>query len=69
MGVKLHPRTLMMKRAEIELEDFLLRWAGRHDLTWCEIARALTERTQRCLTLILRTERHPGDPNKKADEA
>ena len=36
---------------------------------WCEIARALTEQTQTCLMFILRAERHPEDPGKKADEA
>lgn len=55
--------------AEFELEEFLLTWAERHDLTWCEVARLLTELAQRCLAYMLRAERHPDDPNKKADEA
>jgi hypothetical protein len=58
----------MVKRAEVELSQFLLHWAERHGLTWCEMARALTEQTQVCLKYILRSERHPEDPNKKADE-
>ena len=34
MGVTLHPRTMKVNRAEIELEEFLLTWAEQHDLTW-----------------------------------
>ena len=66
--MELHRRTMMVKGAELELKWFLLHWAERHDLTWCEIARALTEQTQTCLTFILRAERHPEDPCMKADE-
>jgi hypothetical protein len=66
--MKLHPRTMMVKRAEVELSQFLLDWAERHELTSCEIARALTEQTRMCLKSILRAERHPEDPNKKADQ-
>ena len=44
--MKLHTRTMMVKGAEVELSQFLLDWAERHELTWCEMARALTEQTQ-----------------------
>lgn len=60
---------MVVKGAEVELKQFLLQWTERHDLTWSEIARALTEQTQMCLTFILRAERHPEDPGKKADQA
>jgi len=66
--MKLHPRTMIVKSAEVELSQFLLNWAERHGLTWCEMARALTEQIQMCLKYILRTERHPEDPNKKAGQ-
>jgi hypothetical protein len=66
--MKLHPRTMMVKRAEVELSQFLRQWAERHELTWCEMARALTEQIQMCLKYMLRAERHPEDLNKKADE-
>jgi hypothetical protein len=49
----LHPRAMKVKRAEIELSQFLLDWAEQHELTWCEMARALTEQTQVCLKHIL----------------
>ena len=58
----------MVKSAEVELTQFLRQWAERHELTWCEMARALTEQIQMCLKYMLRAERHPEDPNKKADE-
>ena len=65
--MKLHPRPMMVKRAEVELSQFLLQWAERHGLTGCEMVRALTEQIQMCLKYMLRAERHPEDPNKKAD--
>ena len=63
--MKLHPRTMTVKSAEVELTQFLRQWAERHELTWCEMARALTEQIQMCLKYMLRAERHPEDPNKK----
>ena len=66
--MKLHRRTMIVKSAEVELNLFLLQWAERYELTWCEMARALTEQIQMCLKCMLRAERHPEDPNKKADE-
>ena len=59
---------MIVKSAEVELNLFLLQWAERYELTWCEMARALTEQIQMCLKYILRTERHPEDPNKKAGQ-
>ena len=52
--MKLHPRTMTVKRAEVELSQFLLQWAERHELTWCEMARAFTEQIQMCLKYMLR---------------
>jgi hypothetical protein len=66
--MKLDPRAMMVKRAEVEFSQFLLQWAERHELTWCEMARALTEQIQMCLKYMLRAERHPEGPSKKADE-
>ena len=66
--MKLHPRTMTVTSAEVELTQFLRQWAARHELTWCEMARALTEQIQMCLKYMLRAERHPEDLNKKADE-
>ena len=66
--MRLHSRTMLVKSAEVELSQFLLQWAERNGLTWCEMARALTEQIQMCLKYMLRAERHPEDPNKKADE-
>jgi len=57
--MKLHPRPMMVKRAEVELSQFLLQWAERHGLTGCEMVRALTEQIQMCLKYMLRAERHP----------
>jgi hypothetical protein len=67
--MRLHPITMMVKSAEAEPREFLVHWIERHEVTWCEMARALTEQIHVYLKYILRAERHPEDPNKKADEA
>jgi hypothetical protein len=45
---------MLVKSAQVELSQFLLQWGERNGLTWCEVARALTQQTQVCLKHILR---------------
>lgn len=66
--MKLHPRFFIVKRADNELGMFVIDWAKRHDLTWTEIVRCLLNEASECTRYMLRSERHPDDQNKKADE-
>jgi hypothetical protein len=65
----LHPRTLPEQRARGDLARLLSEWIERHDLTYLEALRCLTAEQTSLLGYALRVERHPDDPDKKADEA
>lgn len=67
-GLRLHRRTMQVQQAEADLGMTLVRFQGEHDLTDIEMARALTGQLERLLKYALRRERHPDDPDRKADE-
>lgn len=67
--MKVHDRTMPVGilRAELALEVW--RWVEGKDITLVELAQALNEIQASVLKLSLRHERHPDDPDRKADEA
>ena len=65
----LHERTMHVQKKSNELHSLWLDWLEKADLTWVEAARCLHDLEGRCLTYVLREERHPDDTEKKADEA
>ena len=67
-GLKLHARTMLVQRASAELHTLILEFQERAGLTDIEMAVVLTERQQSVLKYALRAERHPDDPERKADE-
>ncbi len=67
-GLRLHPRTMLVQKADVELHGFLAEWQNRHGLTFGEVAVILADRQQNVLKYVLRAERHPEDPTRKADE-
>ena len=67
--MKLHPRTLPVQGAEASIGLALIDMQREHDLTDVEMLRALLSCIQHISTHLLRAERHPGDPDRKADEA
>jgi hypothetical protein len=66
--VKLHPRTLPVQRASADIRLTLIRLQGEHELTDIEMLRAVGEFQDTLLKTMLRAERHPDDPERKADE-
>lgn len=66
--LKLHPRFFVVRKAETELDECVSKIAREHDLTSIELLQILATRSQNELKYMLRAERHPGDPGKKADE-
>jgi len=66
---RLHPRTQVVRVAETAFGTALLKLVEKHDLTEIEVMRMLLSEAQRWSVYILRRERHPRNPNKKADEA
>jgi len=69
VSLKLHYRTMTVQRASVALHEATLKLADTYDLTWIELAMILGERQQAVLKYPLREERHPDNPDKKADEA
>ena len=67
-GLRLHARTMQVQAAEADLGMTLARFQREHELTDVEMARALTGQLDRVLKYVLRRERHPDDPDAKADE-
>lgn len=68
--MKLHPRTMPCQKAEIDLHGLLIDWLERNpDLTWAEAVRCLASIIANWSKYPVREERHPGEPDKKADES
>lgn len=67
--MRLHPRTLPVQGAEADLRIALNDFQEQRDLTDIEMLRALQSHEERITRRLLRAERHPDDPDRKADEA
>lgn len=68
-GLRLHPRTLPVQGAEARIKLALLELQQEHDLTDVEMLQILHLAQLSILKYMLRAERHPDDPDRKADEA
>jgi hypothetical protein len=66
--VKLHERTLPVQKASNEIRTELDRLQEEHDLSDIEMLRVLLDHQQNITKYMLRDERHPDDPERKADE-
>ena len=69
VGIRLHPRTRIVTRAEIQMGEAIDAIVEEHSLTITETFICLTRYMQLSLKYALRSERHPDDPDKKGDEA
>lgn len=69
MGIKLHPRMNIVAGAESELVKFMINLREKYQLTWGEEFKLLSERMGSTAKYLIRSERHPNDPDKKGDEA
>jgi hypothetical protein len=68
-GLRLHPRTMPVQSARAQLAGILIEWQTEHGLTNIEACTVLAEELRSLLKYPLRAERHPDDPDRKADEA
>lgn len=66
--MRLHRRTLLVQEAHAEAKSALLDIWKKHDLTWGEIVAFHAHEVQSAARYIIRTERHPDDPEKRGDE-
>jgi hypothetical protein len=68
-GLRLHPRTQKVSVAEAEFHVLVARFLDEHsDLTDIELAGIMLLAPAIPIKFALRAERHPEDPNRKADE-
>lgn len=67
--MRLHKRTIIVQRARNELAEFLLNLEEKHELTIGEILCLLSNEAAHFAVAQIREDRHPDDPDKKADEA
>ena len=68
-GLRLHPRTMAVQSASAQIHGDLLEVQQERGLTDAEMMTILAENVQRWAKFQLRAERHPDDPERKADEA
>lgn len=67
--MRIHPRTRIVERAELEIGDAVREAIEKHDLTFVETQQILATTQLRWLKYALRHERHPDNPEKGGDEA
>ncbi|WFC43215.1 hypothetical protein [Pseudoxanthomonas sp. SE1] len=63
-----HPRTQLVRLAQIDIERAVLEVAERNGLTYVETMQGLARAMESFSKHALRSERHPDDPDKGADE-
>jgi hypothetical protein len=68
-GLRLHKRTMPVQSATAELRLLLIKFQAEYDLTDIEMTGILVYAAADVNKYALRRERHPDDPDKKADEA
>lgn len=67
--LRVHERTQLVQRAGIEMSIACSEIWEKHDLTTAEYVHCLVQLPAGATKYLLREERHPDDPEKKADEA
>lgn len=67
--MRIHERTLKVQKAGFDLGEAVINVIRDHGLTATEAVRLLLGEAQRWTNEALRVERHPDDPERKADEA
>jgi hypothetical protein len=68
-AVRIHPRTPVVEKAELEIGEAVREVVKRHELTFIELQQILATTQLKWLKYALRHERHPDDPDKGGDEA
>jgi hypothetical protein len=67
--MRMHPRTRIVGRADIQIATAIDKAVSEHDLTCTELMQILASAQLRWLKYALREERHPDNPDKGGDEA
>jgi hypothetical protein len=67
--MQLHPRFRTVQKARNEIVGKILELEHTHELTDAEIIGILGDYLAEKAKYMIRSERHPDDPDKKGDEA
>ena len=69
MGLKLHPRVMLCQKHHADFLGVLCDFLKDRDITYTELLIVINEVTaNNVLKYMLREERHPDDPEKRAGE-
>ena len=69
MGLTLHPRAILYQKHRAEFNRLFCDFIKNRDITYTELLILLNESTSSMvLKYMLRSERHPEDTEKRADE-
>lgn len=67
--MKLHERTMIMQKHSADFNWVMIEFIKDRDISYTELLILLNEYARNSiLKYLLRQERHPDNPNKKADE-
>ena len=67
--MKLHKRFYVVEKASEEMKEAYRKIVKKYDLTYGEGQKIFAELLASDAKYVIREERHPGDPDKKGDEA
>jgi len=67
-GLRLHPRTMPVQKAEGHFKRYVYEFQVEYNVTDIEMLRILIDTQQSITKYMLRAERHPDNPDQKADE-
>jgi hypothetical protein len=66
--VRLHPRAALVRKASADLRMWLAGLQSERGLTDAELLSVPGDASTAAIRSLLRIERHPDDPSRKADE-
>lgn len=69
MSILIHQRSEIVTRAHTDLATAMVKIIEKRKLTHAEVTSILAQEILSWNKYAIRAERHPGDPDKKGDEA
>lgn len=69
ISMRIHWRTQIVLKAKSDMDVAVLKLVNKYGLTAVEVVTLLLQSAESWNVFALRQERHPKEPDKKADEA
>jgi len=67
--MSIHPRYYVVQKADSKIRDAIIDAVAEFDLTYGEEVQILSNLLLNTAKYLIRSERHPNDPEAKGDEA